>query len=517
MPPASHTTFRVATGEVSVAQPSPAARPMPRQAQPQRPGSIAEPGRNCWKVARAKRAAVLVDGAAYFAALEAALRKARRSVVILGWDFDGRIRLRQDADEADSPPLGALLRSQVEANPELEVNILVWSESILHTPGSTKEMLFGADWQDHPRITVKLDTYHPIYAAHHQKIVTIDDCLAFSGGMDLTVARWDRSPHQVEDPARIDPDGKAYQPVHDVQMLVDGDAACALSEVAKDRWRNATGGGAPLDCTCPTDFWPDGLTPDFTDVDVAIARTLPEYEDTLPVREAMRLTIDAIESARDTIYIEAQYMTSGLLGEVLERRLKAAGGPEIVVVMAHECNGIVERLVMGTNRDRLIRRLRKADRHGRMRILYPCIAQGTAFTQVFVHAKVLAVDDRYLRVGSSNLNNRSIGLDTECDVAVEASDEAARKAVAGVRDRLLAEHLGVHPARFTDARERTGSLIAAIDELNGVAPQRLRPFAAMYDDGPDHPVAGTWLLDPSRPFKVLRLWDRFWRKLRKGR
>lgn len=510
--PASQASLRVASSGLV----GPETAVVDRERAVLRSGPIIRPGRNCLTTARAKRGAVLVDGAEYFAALEQALRKATRSIVILGWDFDGRIRLRPDVDEALSPPLGPLLRAQVEANPDLKVDILVWSESILHTPGSTKEMLFGAEWQDHPRISVKLDTYHPIYAAHHQKIVTIDDCLAFSGGMDLTVGRWDRTPHLAHDPFRVDPDGKPYPAVHDVQMLVDGDAARALADVAKDRWRNATGGRAPLYCDCRRDAWPEGLAPDFTDIDVAVARTLPEYNDTEPVQEAMDLTIDAIESARDSIYIEAQYMTSALLGDVIERRLCALDGPEIVVVMAHECHGIIEKWVMGTNRDRLIRRLRKADRYGRLRVLYPCVRDGADTTQVFVHSKVIVVDDRFLRIGSSNLNNRSIGLDTECDVAVEAASGAHGRAIAGVRDRLIAEHLGVAQERFTVEIERRGSLIAAIEALGG-GDQRLLPFEAMSDDGPDEPVPGTRLLDPKRPFRVLRLWDRFWRKRKLGR
>lgn len=512
MPPASQASLRLAPDGLAVPD---TVSNEHRGALP-RGGPILRPGRNCWKVARARRGTVLVDGAGYFAALEEAIRKATRSVVVLGWDFDGRIRLRPDVAETESPPLGQLLRAQVEANPELEVNILVWSESIVHTPGSTKEMLFGAEWQDHPRISVKLDTYHPIYAAHHQKIVTIDDCLAFSGGMDLTVGRWDRTPHLANDPLRVDPDGKSYPAVHDVQMLVDGDAACVLAEVAKDRWRNATGGGAPLDCDCPLDHWPDGLEPDFLDVDVAVARTLPDYLDTDPVHEAADLTIDAIESARDTIYIEAQYMTSALLGAVLERRLRALDGPEVVVVMAHECHGIIEKWVMGTNRDRLIRRLRKADRYGRLRILYPAVSDGDETTQVFVHSKVIVVDDRFLRVGSSNLNNRSMGLDTECDVAVEARNGAEARAVGRVRDRLIAEHIGVAPERFALEIERRGSLIAAIEALGG-GRQHLLAFEAMSDEGPSTPVPGTRLLDPVRPYRILRLWDRFWRKRKRDR
>src|SRR5690606_31133220 len=123
--------------------------------------------------------------------------------------------------------------------------VLVWSESVVHAPSSVGEGLFGAKWQDHPRIRVVLDTKHPFYAAHHQKIVCVDECIAFGGGIDLTVQRWDRPGHEFDDPLRLDPDGKPYQPVHDVQMVVDGEAARALCAVARQRWETATGEPLP--------------------------------------------------------------------------------------------------------------------------------------------------------------------------------------------------------------------------------------------------------------------------------
>ena len=61
---------------------------------------------------------------------------------------------------------------------------------------------------------------------------------------------------------------------------------------------------------------------------------------------------------------------------------------------------------------------------------------------IHVHAKVLIVDDRFLRIGSSNLNNRSMGYDTECDLAIEAANAAQRDSIVSVRDRLIAEHWG---------------------------------------------------------------------------
>lgn len=471
-------------------------------------GPILRPGQNCWRVAQADRASVLVDGAPYFSHLEAALRRAQRSILIIGWDFDGSIRLRPDVSTEESPPLGRLLRSLVEEKPDLEVRILVWSIAVVHAPGAPGPLIFGADWQDHPRLHLKLDTHHPLYAAHHQKIVCIDDALAFVGGMDLTVERWDTQRHACDDSIRLKDDGSIYEPVHDLQMAVDGEAAHAIAEVGYGRWKFATGEElAPV--STGSDPWPADLLPDFHHVPIAIARTYPAWGEQPAANEAAALTLDALSAARKTIYIEAQYMTAPCVGDVLERHLADPDGPEIVVIQTHESHGWAEELVMGTNRDRLIRRLRKCDRHDRLRVYYPVIPNGEGGEcQVLIHSKLIIVDDVFLRIGSSNLNNRSIGLDSECDAAIEATTEEVRRTITGLRDRLLAEHLDISPETFArTVAGNGGSIIAAIEQLNtGV--RGLRPFGAMSDDGPDVPAAGTGLLDPLEPFEPLSLFRR---------
>jgi phosphatidylserine/phosphatidylglycerophosphate/cardiolipin synthase-like enzyme len=472
-------------------------------------GPILKPGENCWRVVQADRAAVLVDGAAYFATLEAALRRAQQSILIIGWDFDGSIRLRPDVSAEESPPLGPLLRSLVEERPDLEVRILVWSVAVVHAPGAPGPLIFGADWQEHPRLHVKLDTHHPLYAAHHQKIVCIDESLAFVGGMDLTVERWDTTRHACDDPARLKEDGSIYEPVHDLQMAVDGEAARSVAEVWYGRWKFATGEELTPAHAAAADPWPSSLVPDFTSAPVAIALTYPAWGDQPAAHGAAALTLDALSAAKRTIYIEAQYMTAPQIGDVLERQLADPEGPEVVVIQTHESHGWAEEMVMGTNRDRMIRRLRKCDHHGRLRVYYPVIPNGKdGECQVLIHSKLIIVDDVFLRIGSSNLNNRSIGLDSECDLAIEATTDAMRRTIAQLRDRLLAEHLDTSPDSFTQSLETEGgSLIGAVERLN-TSKRGLRAFSAMSDDGPDVPAPGTSLLDPLEPFEPLSLFRR---------
>ena len=107
--------------------------------------------------------------------------------------------------------------------------------------------------------------------------------------------------------------------------------------------------------------------------------------------------------------------------ELLER----ADGPEVVILVWQHAIGWLERFAIGSNRGRLLRRLAAADRHGRLRA-YRLAASDDPEREINRHAKLIIVDDAFVRIGSSNLNHRSLGLDTECDLALEASDRRAQ-------------------------------------------------------------------------------------------
>ena len=128
-------------------------------------------------------------------------------------------------------------------------------------------------------------------------------------------------------------------------------------------------------------------------------------------------------------------------------------------------HGWLEPIAMDTARARLFEALRRLDRHQRLRLYHPVTAGGEA---IYVHAKLMVVDDEVLHVGSSNMNNRSMRLDTECDVTIDAGLEGNEQATAGIariRSSLLAEHLGVAPERIADVFSKTGSLIETVESL----------------------------------------------------
>jgi len=233
-----------------------------------------------------------------------------------------------------------------------------------------------------------------------------------------------------------------------------------------------------------------------------VARTGAAWSEIGAVREVAALTLDMLAGARRWIYIEAQYLTARNIGKVLLHSLAAPRGPEIVVVLTRSSRGALEHFVMGSNRDRLLRRLRRADRHGRLRVYYPVVPGRAGPCEVLMHSKLIVADDRLLRIGSSNLNNRSMGLDTECDLAVEATDAVTSEAIAGVRNRLLAEHLDVDADDVARAVAAHGSLIRVIEQLNG-RERGLAPHRDPHPHGPTRPLPVTWLFDPTKPFEPL--------------
>ena len=459
---------------------------------------VLEPGKTCWRIAEAERAAVLIDSESYYAALEDTLVQAGRSIMIVGWDFDGDIALRP----GKSPlKLGAYLRSLVEAKPELEIRILIWSMAIVHAAGAPIPLLTGLGWPDHPRIQLRLDTEHPIYAAHHQKIVCVDDRLAFVGGIDLTVGRWDTSDHVAHDPRRRNPDGVSYGPLHDSQMMVDGAAAHTISDLTRRRWLGAT--RQRLDpIAVEGDIWPADVTPEFRNIDVAISRTAPSWRGRSGIREGQACTETLLRAAQKSIYIEQQYLTVLSFGRILAHALGRPRGPDIVLIVNDKLDGSAERIYMGGNRDRLLALLKRADKFGRLRVVHPVVPDTGGDCMVKVHAKLIIIDDTYLRIGSSNLNYRSTGLDTECDLTIEAVAEHDRAKIAAIRNRLLAEHLDTTVEAVAQSVAATGSLVKTLDLLSG-GPRSLRHYHFPHQGITSRRVWGTFLIDPSRPLRFM--------------
>ncbi len=467
--------------------------------------AILKPGENCWRVERAGRVAFLVDGQDYFGAVRTALQGARRSVLVLGWGFDPRTRLMPDGFERgdDEDEIGALLVALAAQRPELDVRVLVWKSAL---PIAASQDFFphrARAWFAETGVAFRLDNAVPLAGCHHQKVVVIDDAIAFCGGADFGVDRWDSLAHLDRDARRLDPDFSSHPPRHEVAMLVDGDAARALGDLARARWLRATGDRLDPPPPAVVDAWPPELKPEMTNVGVGIVRTEPAWHGHPEVAEWRALTLDAIAGARQTLYIENQYFTSPVIAEALARRLAEPDGPEVVLVSAGQSPSWFDRLTMDRTRTLALRRLKAADVFGRFRAYAPATRQGGP---IIVHAKLCIADDRLVRIGSANLNNRSLGLDTECELAIEAGDPTQAQAIERLRNQLVGHFLGRGPGDMASAIRRRGGLIAAIEALNRHG--RLRPIEALRLGPLAGLIAAYHLGDPVSADDAWRPWRR---------
>jgi phosphatidylserine/phosphatidylglycerophosphate/cardiolipin synthase-like enzyme/uncharacterized membrane protein YdjX (TVP38/TMEM64 family) len=467
--------------------------------------AILQENDTCWRLVGCRRAKVLIDGADYFLALRRALLNARRSIFIVGWDIDSRTAMVGPdgrTDEEDDLPvtLGAFLTELVRRRPALKIHLLLWDYSVLYALEREPLPAVKLDWTTPPQISVCLDDVLPIGACHHQKVVVVDDALAFSGGLDLTIRRWDTSEHVLGNPQRSDPRGAVYRPFHDVQMMVDGEAALALGELVRQRWQRAA-------CETPDrpraegDLWPAGFAPDFTDTRVGIARTFPAYDGQPEVREIERLFLRAIAAAERRLYIENQFLTAESLCQALIARLQERPDLEVLIVAPNVHHTWLEEHSMNAGRRRFIECLAQAGVDRQVKLVFPAVPDDDTGEGVMVHAKVMIVDDRLLRIGSANLNNRSMGTDSECDLALEAADSREAAAIAGLRHRLLAEHLGRELEEIADMAESEGSLFAVVERC-AEGKRCLRPIDL--SGAPLHELSRTvgQLADPERPIET---------------
>lgn len=464
--------------------------------------TLLRPGETCWRVAQASRAALIVDAAEYFLQLRASLIRARRAAYLIGWDFDLRIEMVPGESDADGNApdgwpnqLGEFLKALVRGKPDLYLHILKWDGAVL-AQLATQAWETLALKRASGRIRLALDSHHPVGACHHQKIVVIDDRLAFCGGIDVTSGRWDTRQHKPDDPCRTSPGGSLHQPWHDVTTALEGPVARDLGDLARHRWHAATGKTLPLPEVSGPSAWPDDLHADIRDVRIAIARTAPRYHGRPLVNEIEELYLAAIRAARHTIYVENQYLAATTLCEAMEARLAEPGGPEIVIVNPEAAQGFLEDEAMHSIRSRMIERLQEADRRGgggRFGIFFP---QNAADEAIYVHAKVFVIDGRFLKIGSSNIDNRSMGFDTECDVAIDAASEDQRAMIRNFTLSLLAEHLGCSPDRVGEGWDRTGSLLGAIGALQRPAGRTLRPITPHALDPLERALADSRILDP---------------------
>lgn len=144
-------------------------------------------GETCPRVARAGRAALLVDMECYFEAAKVAMSQARRTIHLLNWAFEPQTFLDPgpDCTGDENDRIGNFLKSLAVSKPDVDIRILFWDSSM--PVAATQHFFPFADRKAFrgTRVRFVLDSKLPFGACHHQKMIVIDDQIAFCGGGDI--------------------------------------------------------------------------------------------------------------------------------------------------------------------------------------------------------------------------------------------------------------------------------------------------------------------------------------------
>ena len=416
----------------------------------------------------------LIDGATYFARLVARSSALAAGDQVLFTDWRG------DADERlgpNGPALGELL-SQL-AGRGVDVRGLLWRSHPKVFGFNEEEASELARVVNEAGGTILLDARVRRGGSHHQKLVLLlhpdspPEDLAFVGGIDLCRGRRDDERHEG-DPQNetLDPAFGPRPPWHDIQAEVHGPAVAELFETFRERWNDPT----PLD-HLGSRFGPvsirdalaqehpepippsQGSPPPVGTHAVQVLRTYPAKRHPYPFarrgeRTIARMYTKAFARARSSIYVEDQYFWSGEIAARYEAALRRE--PElrlIVVVPRHpDRNGMISGPPLRLGQQAMIERLSEAG--GDRFAIYDLENERGA--AIYVHAKVVVIDDVLVMMGSDNMNRRSWTHDSELSMAVldETRDEReprdptgrgdeARRFARDLRLRLWREHLGL--------------------------------------------------------------------------
>lgn len=382
---------------------------------------------------------VLIDGSDAFTAITEAIEHARESVYVTGWHVQPSFELIRDHGGA---AIGQLL---AETAKRLDVRVLVWAGAPVPAFHPTRKEVAAAvkNLTRGTRIRCEPDPREHPFHCHHEKTLIVDGEVAFVNGIDMTNFagdRWDTPQH----PSR------RRLGWHDVGTRLRGPAVADVRDHFELRWRELTGervprGGEPAAAGAST---------------VQVVRTVSEgMYDAVPQGEFRILEsyVRAIRSARKLIYLENQFLWSPEIVALLAEKLRHPPSDEfrlVILLPARANNGQDD-----TSGQLGVLAQADAD-NGRFLAATIRSRTGSREDRLYVHAKVGIVDDRWLTIGSANLNAHSLLNDTEMNVVTD-DVELARQ----TRLRLWGEHLEVEPEAI------------AHDEPHAVVDDRWRPIA----------------------------------------
>ncbi|HEX6491588.1 MAG TPA: phospholipase D-like domain-containing protein [Gaiellaceae bacterium] len=379
---------------------------------------------------------LLVDGAGFLPRLALELERAEAHVHIAGWYLSTELALLRGGQRT------VLLDLLGELAQRVQVRVLLWAGAPLPlfrpSRGDVREV--GAALR-RLGIRVGLDSHERPLHCHHEKLVLVDDRVASVGGIDLTTYWGDR----------FDSNEHPYRSAtgwHDAAALVRGPLVADVAEHFRFRWQEVTGETLPEPVSSGT----------VGERELQLVQTVPERIYRARPRGEFRILetyVRALHAAERLVYLESQFLWSAELVSILAGKLRHPPSDDfrlVVLLPSHPDSG-------NDDSRGQVGALAAADQGaGRFLAcsLYARSERGET-VPVYVHAKIGIVDDRWLTLGSANLNEHSLFNDTEVNL-VSCEPELAR----GLRERLWAEHLelpleavrGVDPSSLVDERWR---------------------------------------------------------------
>ena len=359
---------------------------------------------------------IVVDGADALPRLADAIANAQSHVLLAGWHFTPDFALRRDGE------VKVLRNLLAEVAERVPVRLLAWAGPPLplFRPSRSEVRAMRHALTSGTRVACALDAHERPMHCHHEKIVVIDDRIAFVGGIDLTSLagdRFDQSSH----------DARASLGWHDALAVLRGPAVADVAAHFRMRWHEVTGDAAAK---------PERPAPIADGVDVQVVRTIPERVYKAVPHGDFRILesyVGAFRDAERLIYLESQFLWSPELARILLDKLRHPPTDRfriVVVLPAKPNNGNDD------TRGTLGQLIEADDDAGRFLACTLYARHGPIADPVYVHGKIGIVDDRWLTIGSANLNDHSLFNDTEMNVVMR--DPAL---VRETRLRLWAEHL----------------------------------------------------------------------------
>ncbi|EFA76359.1 phospholipase D1 [Heterostelium album PN500] len=477
---------------------------------------------------------IYVDCDDYFAASALAIENATREVFITAWFLSPEVFLIRYPSLDPKYRMDNLLCRKAKQG--VKIFIILWDETKIATFKGSKRCKEKLEELHHNIKVIKHPPFTPIYWSHHQKTLIVDQEIAFVGGVDFCFGRYDTWSHNLIDVhATLWPGKDYYNPVlgdmgdilsphddsidrkkvprmpwHDVMIGVNGLAARDVALNFILRWNHHKDDYYPQLYFNTTPMTPIGTS------QCQLLRSMDEWSGGGRNERSIHTAyIQAIEDADHYIYIENQNFVSThapgvwnqISAEIVKRIRRAIRKREVfrvVILLPAQQDGRFQEethirglmhwqfLTLNRTENSMVRQLKRefpnedlSEYIGFYSLrTHACLEGVYVSEQIYVHSKLMIIDDRVVIVGSANINDRSFIGERDSELAFIVRDENDRiktrmngkeywasRFAYNLRLRLWKEHIGLlpdidHPPLVQNSNSLSASLSFSGNGIN---------------------------------------------------